>query len=250
MARRGIKKHLKRLPAPSHWPIQRKSAKFTTKPRPGPHAREDCFTLAIVLRDVLGHAENMREIKAILSSGQVSVDGKIRKDPRFPVGIMDVIKIENEGTRYRVLPKLNGGLVLNEIDDSESKFKLCRIESKKMIRGGKLQMTLHDGRNILLPDGQKPSEYTTLDTIKISIPEQGLLGKISLKEGSLALITKGRNVGIQGKIVEISHRYGTHASTVAIETSNGERVQTALEYIFVLGEKKSEITFADGGASK
>jgi small subunit ribosomal protein S4e len=249
MARRGIKKHLKRLPAPKHWPIKRKAAKFTTKPRPGPHPREDCFTLAIVLRDVLDHAENMREVKAILSSGQVLVDGKVRKDPRFPVGNMDVIEIRSESTRYRVLPRINGGLLLHAIDDSESKFKLCRIESKQMISGGKLQMTLHDGRNILLPEGQKPSDYSTLDSVKISVPDQELLATIPLKEGSLALITRGRNVGIQGKIIEISHRFGTHASTVMIEDSKGERVQTALEYIFVVGEKKSEIDLDEGGTS-
>jgi small subunit ribosomal protein S4e len=250
MARRGIKKHLKRLPAPKHWPIKRKAAKFTTKPRPGPHAKDDCFTLAVLLREVLGHAEIIREVKAILSSGQVLVDGRVRKDPRFPVGIMDVIEITNEGVRYRILPKKKGGLRLNEIDENESKFKLCRVEKKMMVSGGKLQMTLHDGRNVLLPEGEKPSDYSTLDTVKISIPDQKIIGKVHLKEGVLALVTRGRNIGIQGKIVEISHRFGTHASTVTIEDPSGERFQTALEYVFVLGEKKSEINLGEGGASE
>ncbi len=249
MARRGIKKHLKRLPAPKHWPIKRKMAKFTTKPRPGPHAKEDCFTLAVVLREVLGHAEIMREAKAILSSGQVVVDGRIRKDPRYPVGIMDVIEIKNEGVLYRILPKQKGGLRLHQIKETESKFKLCRVEKKMMTHGGRLQMTLHDGRNVLLPKEQKTSEYTTLDTLKISLPDQEVLGKISLKEGAIALVTKGRNVGIQGKIVEINRRFGTHASTVTIEDSGGERLQTALEYVFVVGENKPEIDLGEGGVS-
>ncbi|MDF1541094.1 MAG: 30S ribosomal protein S4e, partial [Candidatus Thorarchaeota archaeon] len=74
MARRGQKKHLKRLPAPKYWPIKRKHGKFTTKPRPGPHGREECLTLTILLREVLGRAENMREVKAIVSAGDVYVE--------------------------------------------------------------------------------------------------------------------------------------------------------------------------------
>ena len=133
MARRGQKKHLKRLPAPRHWPIKRKEAKFTTRVIPGPHPKEHCLTLAVLLREVLGFAENMREVKAILSKGEVKVDGEIRKDGRFPVGLMDVVEIVASGERFRLLPKLRGGLRLVNIDDAEAKFKLCRIETKTMV---------------------------------------------------------------------------------------------------------------------
>ncbi|MFX0106862.1 MAG: S4 domain-containing protein, partial [Candidatus Hodarchaeota archaeon] len=141
MARRGQKKHLKRLPAPRHWPIKRKHGKFTTMPIPGPHAKEQCLTLAILLREILGHAENMREVKAILSTGQVHVDGRPRKDPRYPIGLMDVVEIKESGERFRFLPKPKGGLRLVSIDESEASFKLCRVEKKKMAPGGHLQMT-------------------------------------------------------------------------------------------------------------
>ena len=136
MARRGQKKHLKRLPAPRHWPIKRKEAKFTTRVIPGPHPKEHCLTLAVLLREILGYADNMREVKAILSSGQVKVDGVIRKDGRFPVGLMDVLEITTSGERFRLLPKLKGGLKLVSIGDAEAKYKLCRIETKTMVKGG------------------------------------------------------------------------------------------------------------------
>jgi small subunit ribosomal protein S4e len=247
MARRGQKKHLKRLPAPKHWPIKRKHGKFTTRPIPGPHGKEECLTLAILLREVLGRAENMREVKAIVSSGDVLVDGRPRRETRYPVGLMDVIEIKSSGDRFRLLPKLRGGLRLVEIDESETKFKLGRIQKKSMVAGGKVQLSLHDGRNILLPDGAKASDYNTLDTLVISVPEQKLMETIALDKGAYAVVTQGRNVGMEGKIIEIEKRIGTHASTVTVEDSTGNRFQTALEYVFVIGKNKPKVKLGDAG---
>jgi small subunit ribosomal protein S4e len=250
MTRRGQKKHLKRLPAPKYWPIKRKTGKFTTRIIPGPHAREQCLPLTIVLREILGYAENMREVKAILSSGQIKIDGHIRKDPRYPVGLMDVIDITTSGERYRLIPKKRGGLRLVKIDDKEAGFKLCKIESKTIVKGGKIQLGLHDGRSILLPEGEKPSKYNTLDTLKIAIPEQKILDSVNLEKGVYAVVSQGRNVGNEGKVIAIDRRIGTHASTVTMEDPEGNRFQTALEYVFVVGKSKPEVSLqVEGGSS-
>ncbi|MFW9787089.1 MAG: 30S ribosomal protein S4e [Candidatus Thorarchaeota archaeon] len=249
MARRGQKKHLKRLPAPRHWPIKRKESKFTTRVIPGPHPKEHSLTLAILLREVLGYAENMREVKSILSSGQVLVDGVIRKDGRFPVGLMDVVEITTSGERFRLLPKLRGGLKLVSIDDAEAKFKLCRIETKTMVKSGKVQLGLHDGRTLLLPEGEKAADYQTLDTLKVGIPTQKLMKTINLDKGAYAVVSRGKNVGIEGKILEIEKRLGTNASTVTLQDPDGNRFQTALEYVFVVGKSKPEVALESKGGS-
>ena len=248
MARRGQKKHLKRLPAPRHWPIKRKAGKFTTRVIPGPHPKEYCLTLAIILREVLEYANDMREVKAILADGQIRVDGRTRKNPRHPVGLMDVLEIASSGDKFRLLPKRRGGLRLVPIEDSEKGFKLCRIEKKMITNGGRLQLTLHDGRNVLLPKEANPSEYNTLDTLKISIPNQEILDIIPLKTGVQAIVSRGRNIGIEGKVIEIERRFGTHASTVTLESSDGTRFQTALEYVFALGLEEPEISI--GGSDE
>jgi len=250
MTRRGQKKHLKRLPAPKYWPIKRKTGKFTTRVIPGPHARDHCLTLALVLREVLGYAENMREVKAILSSGQIKVDGQPRKDPRYPVGLMDVIDITTSGERYRLVPKKRGGLRLVNIDEKEAEFKLCKIETKTIVKGGRVQLGLHDGRTLLLPEGDKPSKYNTLDTLKIAVPDQKILSSVELDKGVYAVVSRGRNIGNEGKVIEIEKRVGTHASTVTMEDSEGNRFQTALEYVFVVGKTKPEVSLqVDGGSS-
>ncbi len=251
MTRLGQKKHLKRLPAPKHWPIKRKEFKFTTRPIPGPHPKEYSMTLAILLRETLGYAENMREVKAILTNGDVSVDGTPRKDPRYPVGIMDVVEIKSSGDCFRLLPKPQGGLRLVAIGENERSFKLCRVERKMMVKGGRLQITLHDGRNILIPKGDKPSAHHPLETVKVSIPEQKIIKTIPLAEGAYAVVSRGKNIGIEGKIVSINRRFGTHASTVTLQDSGGNKVQTAVEYVFVVGSGKPEINLAPtGGQTK
>ncbi|MFW9793165.1 MAG: 30S ribosomal protein S4e [Candidatus Thorarchaeota archaeon] len=249
MARRGQKKHLKRLPAPRHWPIKRKEAKFTTRVMPGPHPKEHSLTLALVLREVLGYAENMREVKAILSTGQVKVDGVIRKNPRFPVGLMDVIEVISSGERFRLLPKLGGGLRFVNIDEKEAAYKLCKIEAKTVVKGGKVQLGLHDGRTLLLAEGADPSEYSTLDTLKVGIPKQKLMKSLSMDKGAYAVVTRGKNIGIEGKILEIVKRIGSHASTVTLQDPEGNRFQTALDYVFVLGKTKSEVSLESAGGS-
>ncbi|MFW9810889.1 MAG: 30S ribosomal protein S4e [Candidatus Thorarchaeota archaeon] len=248
MARRGQKKHLKRLPAPRHWPIKRKEAKFTTRVIPGPHPKEHSLNLALILREILGYAENMREVKAILSTGQIKVDGVVRKNPRFPVGLMDVIEIIDSNERFRLLPKLNGGLRLVSVNEDEAGFKLCRIENKSLVKGGKVQLGLHDGRTILV-EPEKAADYSTLDTLKMGIPKQKLMKSINLDKGVYAIVTRGKNIGIEGKVLEISKRIGTHASTVTIQDPEGNRFETALDYVFAVGKTKSEVTL-DGGGSE
>lgn len=250
MTRRGQKKHLKRLPAPKYWPIKRKIDKFTTRVIPGPHARDYCLTLALVLREILGYAENMREVRTILSSGQIKVDGHIRKNPRYPVGLMDIIDITTSGERFRLIPKKRGGLRLVKIDDKEAEFKLCKVQTKTMVKGGKVQLGLHDGRTLLLPESEKPSKYNTLDTLKIAVPDQKIIGSVVLEKGVYAVVSRGRNIGNEGKVIEIEKRVGTHASTVLMEDPEGNRFQTALEYVFVVGKTKSEVSLqTEGGSS-
>ncbi len=249
MTRLGQKKQQKRLPAPRHWPIERKGYKFTVRAIPGPHPKESSITLAILLREMLGYAKTINEVKQILSSGQVLVDGRVRKMRGFPLGVMDVIEIKTSGERFRLLPKMRGGLRLVPIGDKEAGIKLCRVQKKRMVAKGRVQFTLHDGRNVLLPEGRKPSEIHTLDTLKVSIPDHKMVSHIALEKGAYAVVTQGNNVGIEGRVLDIQKRYGTHASTVTIEDLQGNKIQTSLDYVFVVGKQTPEVFLATEGGS-
>jgi ribosomal protein S4E len=65
------------------------------------------------------------------------------------------------------------------------------------------------------------------------------------------VVSRGKNIGIEGKVLAIEKRHGTHASTVTLEDQTGNRFQTALEYVFVVGKNKSEVNLqTEGGSSE
>lgn len=250
MGRKGESTGLKRKPAPKFWPIHRKEFVWVVKPSPGPHSIENCLPLAIVLRDILGFAKTRKEVKTIVSQGRVYVDGKVRREDNFPVGLMDVISISDVDKCFRILPS-SKGLILHSIDKEEATFKLCRIESKTVVKNGHIQLNLHDGSDILVKvtDPKNPQEdvYKTLDTVKISLPERQILEHVRMKEGDFAIITGGKNIGKYGKIVEIEKAEGKkHRNALAtIEDERGNRYQTILNLVAVIGETQPLISLPE-----
>ena len=83
MAKMGSRKHLKRYKAPKSWPIHPKEDTWTVKPAPGSHAIEDSLPLLVIIRDILGLADNSREAKRIINTGNVLIDGRAVKDYKF-----------------------------------------------------------------------------------------------------------------------------------------------------------------------
>ena len=250
MARKGGSTGLKRKPAPKFWPIHRKEFFWVVKPSPGPHSLENCLPLTIVLRDILGFAKTRKEAKTIVSQGKVYVDGKVRREDDFPVGLMDVISISDIDNYFRIVPS-SKGLILHPISKDESNFKLCRIENKKVVENGHVQLNLHDGSNILVKvaDPKKPQEdtYKALDTVKISLPERQILEQVKMKENDFATITSGKNIGKHGKIIEIEKTKGKKRTNalVTIEDKKGNRYQTILNFVFAIGEEQPLISMPE-----
>lgn len=243
MGKRGKTGRLKRYPAPSFWPIHRKEFAWVVKPSAGPHSLENCLSLTLVMRDILGVAKTKKEVGMILSKGTIMVDGKIRRRADFPVGLMDVISMPDVNKFFRVLPS-HKGLILSPISKKESEFKLCRVEDKTTIAKG-AQIALHDGSNILvkMSDQKNPKEvlYESFDILKLSLPDKQVVDVAKTKEGKLAIITGGKNIGKQGRIVEIEKTEAKKRrnALVIIEDENGNRYQTILEFIFAIGEDQS-----------
>ena len=89
----GSNSHLKRLNMPRSWPLSRKTTTWIVRPLPGGHSLDMGMPLGPILRDVLGVAQTMREVRVILSTGQIKVDGRVVKETRRIVGLMDVLTV-------------------------------------------------------------------------------------------------------------------------------------------------------------
>ena len=250
MGRKGERGHLKRKPAPKMWPIHRKEAVWTVMPKPGPHSLSRSLPLALIVRDMLGFAETGKEAKKIISQGQVMVDGKVRLEERFLVGMMDVVSIVDAKKSYQVLPSKKG-LFLHPISSDEAAFKLCRIEDKTVVKGGNVHLDLHDGTNFLINVGnpQAPTEdvYQTLDVLKLSVPDRELLEHTKMTVGANAIVIGGKNMGKRGKVITIEKKPNQKRRDliVTIEDTNGEQFQTILDFVFMLGDAEPSLSIEE-----
>ena len=136
---RGPKKHLKRIAAPKHWMLDKLGGAYTVRPTAGPHKLRECLPLVLLLRNRLKYALTRREVMYIAVQRLVKVDGKVRTDPRFPTGFMDVVSLEKTGEHFRLLYDEKGRFTVHRITPQEARFKLCRVTKMAMGRGNERQ---------------------------------------------------------------------------------------------------------------
>ncbi len=228
-----MKKHLKRLPAPRSWAIARKTDFWVSKPSPGPHPIERSLPVGLILRDMLHVCDTAREARHVLNGRHVLVDGRAVTDPKFPVGLMDVVSLEDAKSHYRMLVDSRGRLSLMPIEGPDAKWKLCRIEDKTTTRGGKTQLNLHDGRNILLAK----DAHKTGTTLKVGVPDQKVLDSFDLAEGVTALVTGGQHVGELVHVLSVQKTRNPRANVVTFK----EGFSTDIDKVFVVGKGTAEV---------
>jgi small subunit ribosomal protein S4e len=229
MARKGQKRGLKRSKSPRGWPISRKKMKWTINPHPGPHSKE-ALPLAFILRDNLGYAHTLREAKRILNERRVKINGQVRTDFKFPVGILDVVEIPLTGECYRVLPNQKGALTLHSITGEENHMRLLKITQKQLAKNGKVQLGFHDGTSLHVDS----ADYATFGTLLYNFESRSIVEYFPFAAGSYAMITAGRNVSRTGKITSVRNEL--------VEIQGEEVFRTLREYVFVLGTKQSALS--------
>lgn len=228
-----MSKHLKRLAAPRTWRIPRKTHKWVVKPSPGPHSVDRGIPLLIVVRDILKLCQTDREGRRIIGRREVLVDGRVVRNPKHPVGMMDIISLPRTKESYRVLLDKRNKLTLVNVDEGQSKWKLVRIENKTTIRGGRTQLNLHDGKNILL----EKNEYKTGDVLKVELPSLKIMNVYPLAEGNISLIIGGKHVGKLATVSSYKLKRGREPNIVVLK----EGFTTVKDNVFVVGFKSPEI---------
>ncbi|MDD2614344.1 MAG: 30S ribosomal protein S4e [Methanosarcina sp.] len=225
--------HQKRLSIPKSWKAGKKGYKWVSTTRSGPHSQARSLPLGIIIRNILKLVDNSREGKRVLSEGKVLVDGIPRKDLRFPVGLFDVISLPLSNESYRMLQDEKGRLTFYKLNEANVN-KLCRINNKTTLKGGKVQLNLNDGTNIL-----GSNEYGTKDSLILSVPDKQVVKHLQFKVGNLAMVVGGQHSGEIGKIKEIREVKSSRHNTVVI--SGDTDFETIEDYVFVIGEDKPEI---------
>jgi small subunit ribosomal protein S4e len=222
---------LKRGAAPRAWTIPRKGTKWVQRPAPGPHAQDQSIPLVLVLRDLKRIAASAREAHVLVNHGVVRVDGKVVRDLARGIGLLDSVSLDaplNE--HFRLLKNRRGKLTLVPIAASDATTKLARIRFKHAVRGGKVEVTLHDGRNLLVPS---TSPYKVGDTLKIEVPSQKVLGHLPLAPGQLAYVAGGSHVGELARVERIEVLNSPQPNRVHFK----EGFSTVKEYVYIVGDQ-------------
>ena len=229
--------HMKRLAAPRSWAITRKTNVFVTKQNAGAHSLEESLPAVVVLRDMIGACDTAKEAKRIVGNRELFVDGKAVKNPKAPVGFMDVISIPKMNLTYRMLLTDKGKLTLVPIEADEAKWELCKIENKTVVTGGKIQLNLSGGRNILLDK----NDYKCNDSLKVTFEGQEVLDHYALAAGSVVLIEKGSHAGNVKTVKDVAVVRGP-APNIVLFTDGTE---TVVDNCFVIGTEKPAITLPE-----
>lgn len=226
--------HLRRTTSPYWWPIPRKAGGvWAVRPSPGPHSLAYSIPLALVVRDVLRYAKTLREARMIISRGYIKVDGVVRRNYKFPVGLMDVVEIVPTGEIYRVVPDERSYYALVPITSEEADLKLLRVEGKTAVKGGRLQVHFHDGRNLIMP-AETARQIKTFDSVLYDLKARTVRSHIPMRLGVYAVVTHGGNVGFHGQLSEIVWTLKRRQSVVLLKRGE-EAKRTILDYIMAVG---------------
>jgi small subunit ribosomal protein S4e len=231
--------HLKRLNAPDSWHIAKKTTKFITKTAPGPH-NANAMPIAVWLRDHMGLARNLKEVKQILHQNDVIINGRPCRDAKMGIGIFDIISLPKINKFYRILRDKNGRHVSIEIDSEAAKTRLCKVKNKTVVAGGKVQLNMRDGANLLADNTFKSG-----DSIVLSLESETrfkIVDHFPFAVGNMAMVIGGRHSGKVARIVDIIKMPGSVPNKIILEDeSTKTRFDTISPYIYMVGKQTPAI---------
>ncbi len=150
---------------------------------------------------------------------------------------MDVLNIVKTGENYRLLYDEKGRFTLVKVNDQEANFKLCKVTTKAVGPNKIPYIVTHDARTIRFPH----PDINEHDTIKYDLEKNQIVSWISNEPGHLAYVTGGNNIGRVGTILHVERHLGSF-DIVHLKDGNGKTFATRSGNIFIIGNKKSEIT--------
>jgi len=220
----------------------------TWAPRPstGPHKLRECLPISLCLRNRLKYALTRREVLMIVMRRLVEVDGKVRTDINYPAGFQDVLHIAKSDEQFRLLYDVKGKYKLHRITPEEASYKLLRVQkyskAKKATIGrnptqhGQLgvipYIVTHDGRTIKYP----APDVRQHDVVKFDLKTNKIVGHLKFDVGTLAMITRGANLGRVGTIVNKERHPGSF-DIVHLRDKKGNEFATRIGNVFVIGQE-------------
>lgn len=186
--------HKTRSELPSNWPLPRKGTKYFVG---SSHSPSEGIPIQIALRDVLKVGSTRKEVRFMLLNKEISVNGKVRINKKFPVRVFDIITIQKLGKSYRL--EISGKkLKFEEVSAKDSNKKIVKIIGKILISKNEFQMNLEDGSNFIVK-----TKFNTGSSAVLNLKENKIEKILELAEGAKVLVVSGKHSGKEGKVKEL-----------------------------------------------
>ncbi|KAH9411024.1 putative ribosomal protein S4 [Ordospora pajunii] len=230
----GHKDHLKRLAAPKSWMLGKLGGVFALKPASGPHSAKRCIPLGYLVSRFLKYAGNRKELRIILEGNNVKVNGRVRTDPHFPVGLFDVLSIDKTGEHFRVFYTVSKKFHLHKIASSEAEYRLAKVV-KKYSHLNVPYVVSSCGLNIRFCD----PAIRIGDTIRIDNGSGKVSGYITPGVDKVVYVLNGRSKGCIGVVNTINKH--ADAKIYGMTDFAGHSFSCADKNCVFIGESRDDI---------
>jgi small subunit ribosomal protein S4e len=156
------------------------------------------------------------------------------------IGIFDIISLPKINKFYRILRDKNGRHVSIEIDAEAAKTRLCKVKNKTIVAGGKVQLNMRYGANLLADN-----TYKAGDSIVLSLESDTrfkIVDHFPFTVGNMAMVIGGRHSGKVARIVDIVKMPGSVPNKIILEDEASKtRFDTISPYIYMVGKQTPAI---------
>jgi len=213
--------HQKRITIAKTWFVPRTGTKYIAFAMSD---MEKSLPLVVAMREILKLVKIKKELKVLLNSKQIFVNGKVVRETNYPIHLFDSLSMPAINKFYRA--ELNGKKIgFKEISEKESSERVYKVIGKKILAGKKVQINLSEGKNIISSEKINTGDFIILDNLKNKIKSIK-----PLKEGEEVIITSGKHIGKTGKIKKIEEQ---GEKKIAEIDSKNERIRTDAKNLFI-----------------
>ncbi len=208
--------HLIRQDVTTKLPIPRKGTKYLA--RASSHISES-VTVILAVRDMLKLAKTAKEVRKMVQDKLLKINNVSVMDAHESIKLFNLLEA---GKLYRLSLLPTKKFTLEEVPtkDASKELRLVKVRNKRLISGGKIQLNLHDGSNVITSD-----EVAVNDSLYLDI--NGKIKKhLKIEKGKEVLVIEGKHTGKKGVIESLEE------STCKIK-SGGEVIAVHLHQIII-----------------
>jgi small subunit ribosomal protein S4e len=187
--------YLKRAKTPTTWPIARKGTKYVVVPASN---IKEGVSLMVMLRDHLKLGDTRREVRKAIVAGKILVNGRTVKNGKYGLALNDVISTSS-GEHYRLTYSETRKFTLEKIAAAEAENKISKIIGKRLLRGNVIQVSLLDGRNMIVKADMPIGSSAIVD-----LKNNDIKKVLPLEKGSEVIVIAGKHIGKRGKVEEVT----------------------------------------------